>query len=429
MSQRMKSPQPPFSQRGSADLVARYRAVRSATEALCAPLSPEDCQAQSMDDASPAKWHLAHTSWFFETFVLERGRAGYRPFRPEFRTIFNSYYQSVGPQHPRPQRGLLTRPTLAEVRAYRAHVDGNLLEWLSAATDPMLVDIVELGLQHEQQHQELILTDVKHLLAQNPVRPAYVEANGQERSAAVAKLGWHAYPGAIESIGHDGDGFSFDNETPQHRVVIQPFQLASRLVTDGEVLDFIADGGYRRPELWLSDAWAMLGNQEWRAPLYWEERDGAWATFTLTGIRAIERTDPACHLSFYEADAVARWAGARLPTEAEWEIAALHAPIEGNFVEERHWHPRPAARGTDAVPAQLFGDVWEWTQSPYQPYPGYRVPAGALGEYNGKFMCNQFVLRGGSCATPRSHIRATYRNFFPPHARWQFSGLRLARDA
>lgn len=393
-----------------------------------------------MDDASPAKWHLAHTSWFFETFVLEPGTNGYQPFHPQFRTIFNSYYQSVGPQHPRPQRGLLTRPALDEVRAYRAHVDQHILAWLSDDADPRLVEIVELGLHHEQQHQELILTDVKHLLAQNPVQPAYAErassppAGGDERggrsgsvTSAVGELRWHVYAGGIETIGHDGEGFSFDNETPRHRVVVQPFQLASRPVTNGEILDFIADGGYRRPELWLSDAWGLVGREGWAAPLYWQNGNGEWTMFTLTGERPIDRGEPACHLSFYEADAVARWAGARLPTEAEWEIAARQVPIAGNFLEGAHWHPRPLANGDTAL-SQLFGDVWEWTQSPYQPYPGYRPPAGALGEYNGKFMCNQFVLRGGSCATPQSHIRATYRNFFPPHARWQFSGMRLARD-
>jgi ergothioneine biosynthesis protein EgtB len=412
------------------DLINRFRAIRAATEALCAPLSAEDCQAQSMDDASPVKWHLAHTSWFFETFVLDRARCSYPVFHPRFRSLFNSYYQSVGPQHPRPQRGLLTRPTLDEVYAYRRHVDQHLLQWLAVARDqPDLLRIVDLGLHHEQQHQELILTDVKHLLAQNPLRGGYAEPLGTLHETDPVPLRWHEYEGGIRELGHAGTGFGFDNETPRHRVLLQPFELSSRLVTNAEIIAFIADGGYRRPELWLSDGWATVRANGWSAPLYWDARDDTWVHFTLTGERPVLGSEPACHLSFYEADAFARWAGARLPTEAEWEIAASSVGITGNFLEGRRWHPQPA-RGTDGgAPAQLFGDAWEWTQSPYQPYPGYRPPAGALGEYNGKFMCNQLVLRGGSCATPQSHMRATYRNFFPPAARWQFSALRLARDA
>jgi ergothioneine biosynthesis protein EgtB len=325
---------------------------------------------------------------------------------------------------------LLTRPTLEEVRKYRRHVDTHVLDWLSApAPDADLQGVVELGLHHEQQHQELILTDVKHLLAQSPLRAAYAQSSQQSARAPAAAVRWHTYAGGIATIGHAGDAFAFDNERPRHRVVVEPFQLASRLVTNGEVAAFIADGGYRRPELWLSDAWTTVVSNGWEAPLYWEARDGRWVIFTLTGEREMCAAEPACHLSFYEADAFARWADARLPTEAEWELAALQVPVTGNFVEARHWHPQLAPDTDHTAPAQLLGDVWEWTQSPYQPYPGYRPPPGALGEYNGKFMCNQFGLRGGSCATPQSHIRATYRNFFPPAARWQFSGLRLARDA
>jgi ergothioneine biosynthesis protein EgtB len=414
----------------TSELIARFRTIRQATETLCSPLSAEDCQAQSMDDASPVKWHLAHTSWFFETFVLERAAADYPFFHPQFRTVFNSYYQSVGPQHPRPQRGLLTRPTLGDVHAYRRHVDTHVLAWLSTASpSAALTGVVDIGLHHEQQHQELILTDVKHLLAQNPLRGAYAEPYGTTSNTITMPLRWHTYAGGIVEIGHGADTFAFDNERPRHRALLQPFKLASRLATNAEMIDFIADGGYRRPELWLSDGWATATSNGWTAPMYWEARDGTWVTFTLTGEREVGINEPVCHLSLYEADAFARWSEARLPTEAEWELAATQAPIAGNFVESQRWHPQPTLDPGEVAPAQLFGDVWEWTQSPYQPYPGYRPPAGALGEYNGKFMCNQFVLRGGSCATPQSHMRATYRNFFPPSARWQFSGLRLARDA
>jgi ergothioneine biosynthesis protein EgtB len=413
-----------------AALLSQYQMIRSATEALCAPLSPEDCQVQSMDDASPVKWHLAHTSWFFETFVLDRAGRDYTVYDRQFRTLFNSYYQTVGPQHPRPQRGLLTRPALEEVLAYRGHVNTHMLAYLSAAAlEPAVAGIVGLGLQHEQQHQELILTDVKHLLAQNPLRAPYVEPSRQHDMTSTAPSArWHEYRGGIVEIGHAGPGFAFDNEGPRHRAVVEPFALASRLVTNGELMDFIADGGYRRPELWLSDGWAAVAANAWNAPLYWEARDGTWTTFTLMGDREVAASEPVCHVSLYEADAFARWAGARLPTEAEWEIAAAALPVTGNFVESRRLHPAAATGAHESSPEQMFGDVWEWTQSPYQPYPGYRPPTGALGEYNGKFMCNQFVLRGGSCVTPQAHIRATYRNFFPPSARWQFTGLRLARD-
>ncbi len=413
---------------GDASLAERYGRVRETTERLCQPLSAEDCQVQSMDDASPAKWHLAHTSWFFETFVLERWQPQYRVFHPAFRVLFNSYYQTVGKQHPRPQRGLLSRPTLEEVLAYRRHVDRYLPELLArgADEDGGIAALVELGLQHEQQHQELILTDIKHLLSCNPLHPAYRE-RAPEAGGEVSALAWCSYPGAIRSIGHDGRGFAFDNEGPRHRVVVEPFDLAARAVTNEEFLQFIGDGGYERPELWLSDAWSAVRARVWRAPLYWERQEEQWMTMTLGGLQPLRADEPVCHVSYYEADAFARWAGARLPTEAEWEVAAAEMPVAGNLAEGEMLHPMPAPSSPE--PAQLFGDVWEWTQSPYAPYPGYRPPDGALGEYNGKFMCNQLVLRGGSCATPHSHIRATYRNFFPPDARWQFSGIRLARDA
>ncbi len=407
--------------------MAFYRRVRAASEALCAPLSPEDCAAQSMEDASPAKWHLAHTSWFFETFVLAEAVAGYRPFDPEYRTLYNSYYNGVGEQFSRPQRGLLTRPGLEEVLAYRAHVDRHVTTLLDKGPDvpDELWRVVELGLHHEQQHQELVLTDVKHLLSANPLHPAYHEAPEAPPSQATP-LAWHRYDGGVRQVGHEGDAFHFDNEGPRHRVYVGPFELASRPVTNGEYLAFMRDGGYEDPMRWLSDGWATVQRDGWRAPLYWEEHDGRWMAQTLAGLRPVREEEPVCHVSLYEADAFATWAGARLPTEAEWEVAAADAAPEGNFAETGLLHPR-MTRASDA-PAALFGDVWEWTQSAYGPYPGYQPPEGALGEYNGKFMCNQLTLRGGSCATPRSHVRATYRNFFYPHQRWQFSGLRLARD-
>lgn len=409
-------------------LADRFRTVRGETEQLRAPLSAEDCLVQSMDDASPTKWHLAHTSWFFETFVLERGIEGYVPFHPRFRVLFNSYYQQIGPQHPRPHRGLLSRPSLEEVFAYRAHVDHHVLELLSCGEAAARVaPVIELGLHHEQQHQELILTDIKHALAQNPLRPPY--RSHRARPAAVgrtAPLGWQRHPGGVQAIGHDGRGFAFDNEQPRHRIVLEPFALATRVITNGEFLEFIEDGGYRRPELWLADGWTAVQCRGWHAPLYWERHGDTWSQFTLGGLEPLELAEPVCHVSLYEADAYATWAGARLPTEAEWEIAAAGMAVAGNLLDLGRVHPEPAPGGEHV--RQLFGDVWEWTRSAYAPYPGYHPPGGAIGEYNGKFMCNQMVLRGGSCATPRTHIRATYRNFFPPDARWQFSGVRLARD-
>ena len=380
-----------------------------------------------MPDASPAKWHLAHTSWFFETFVLEKALADYRPFHPRFRVLFNSYYNTVGEQYPRPDRGLVSRPSLAEVRDYRAHVDEHVTKLIEdEALDETLAAIVDLGLHHEQQHQELVLTDLKHMLGQNPLRPAYRDLP-EPAAADPGPIRWCEQPGGIASIGHEGGGFSFDNERPRHRVLLEPFALASRLTTNREYLEFIEDRGYQRPELWLSDGWTAVRSGGWHAPLYWwREDDGSWWSLTLGGPREIALDEPVCHVSYYEADAFANWAQARLPREEEWEMVAAKAAPDGNFVEEDLLHPRSAA-ASGAEPAQLFGDVWEWTQSPYAPYPGFRAESGALGEYNGKFMVNQLVLRGGSCATPRSHIRASYRNFFPPHCRWQFSGIRLAR--
>ncbi|MBO0699644.1 MAG: ergothioneine biosynthesis protein EgtB [Zavarzinella sp.] len=418
-----------------AGLLARYRQVRAALESAAAPLSPEDLVVQSMPDASPAKWHLAHTSWFFETFVLsDPAFGGYRPFHPQFGYLFNSYYDAVGDRHPRPKRGLLTRPSAGEVFRYRAHVDAAIAERLPRLSPPdfeRLRPVIELGLNHEQQHLELLFTDIKHAFAQNPLKPAYRDPGPlAPRAGAGARsvpATWVPFDPGVYHIGHAGDDFAFDNEGPQHRVFLEPFALASRLVTCGEYLAFMADNGYSRPELWLSDGWAAKRLNEWEAPLYWEKDGAGWRVFTLTGIRPVDESEPVCHVSYYEADAFARWAGARLPTEAEWEVAAADRPVAGNLLEEDRLHP--AATSETGGLVQLFGDVWEWTQSPYGPYPGYRPLAGALGEYNGKFMCNQMVLRGGSCATPRSHVRATYRNFFPPEARWQFSGLRLARTS
>ena len=405
----------------------RYAAIRAQSVALAQPLSPEDCVVQSMPDASPVKWHLAHTTWFFETFVLRRHADGYAAYDEAFGYLFNSYYNAIGEKHPRAERGMLSRPSLDEVMRYRRHVDDALRPLL--AVDGEVRALIELGLQHEQQHQELIVTDVKHLLSCNPTRPAYLPAWPLSAVAARTR-GWVAHPGGIVGIGTRDDGFAFDNEGPRHEVLLQPFALATHPVTHGDFAAFIDEGGYRRPELWLSLGWDAVAAHGWNAPLYWEQRDGQWFTFTLRGMAPIDPAAPVTHVSLFDADAFARWAGARLPTEFEWEALASSQPVEGNFLESTALHPL-ALR--DAAPAgslaQVFGDVWEWTQSSYAPYPRFRPATGAIGEYNGKFMCNQYVLRGGSCATPRSHIRASYRNFFPPDARWQFSGLRLARDA
>ena len=409
--------------------LARYLEIRRTTEQLCRPLAIEDHVLQAMPDVSPTKWHLAHVSWFFETFLLTPHLPGYEPLDRAYTFLFNSYYNGVGPQFSRPARGHLSRPTVADVFAYRAWVDRGM-ERLLAAMDieraGAVAALVELGLNHEQQHQELILTDIKYNLAVNPLHPAY-HATAVPRGTATAPLDWRELRGGLVPIGYDGAGFAFDNEGPRHTVYLRPFRLADRPTTNGEYLEFIDAGGYRTPGPWLSEGWRAVQERGWQAPLYWERQDGSWWTQTLSGFLPLDLHAPVTHVSYYEADAYARWRGARLPTEPEWEHAAARLPIGGNLQERGIFHPLPAT--SDEPLAQLFGDVWEWTQSAYAPYPGYRAEPGAVGEYNGKFMVSQLVLRGGSCVTPASHIRASYRNFFPPDARWQFSGIRLAEDA
>ncbi len=405
---------------GASSLLARYVAIRRTTEAITEGLTPEDMMIQSMPDASPTKWHLAHTSWFFETFILKPRLPGYRQFHNDFTFLFNSYYKLVGSHPNRAFRSLFSRPTLEQVLEYRRHVDRHMLQFLGDIKNEDVSSLTETGLNHEQQHQELIVTDIKHGLWSNPLRPSWRKPLPLATEEPVA-VTWSGFDENLYSIGFSGDGFSFDNETPRHQVFLNQFSIASRLVTNADYLEFMRDGGYTQPELWLSEGWDTVNAQQWHAPLYWEEHDGEWLNYTCSGLRPLDPNEPICHVSFFEADAYARWAGARLPTEAEWEVAASFQKIEGNFLESGRFHP------TASSGSQFFGDVWEWTASPYTAYPGFRPAEGALGEYNGKFMCNQMVLRGGSCATPQSHIRATYRNFFPPHARWQFMGFRLAK--
>ncbi len=413
--------------RRGAILRERYAAARRATVALAAPLSAEDAMLQSMPDASPAKWHLAHTTWFFETFLLARAQPAVPPHEPAWAYLFNSYYEAAGPRQPRPERGLLSRPPLEAVLQWRALVDERVDALLAGAPREDLLDVVALGIAHEEQHQELFVTDVKHAFSVQPLRPSYLGRSPPPGAGAAVRLAWVPREGGLREIGAEGPGFAFDNERPRHRVLLAPHVLASRPATCGEWLSFMEAGGYRRPEHWLSDGWAAVQRNGWRAPLYWTEDRGRWWQFTLGGMRPVDEAEPVAHVSYYEADAYARWSGARLPTEAEWEAAAEGAREDGTFADAARLHPAPARDGEGF--AQLLGDVWEWTQSAYAPYPGFRPLPGALGEYNGKFMVNQLVLRGGSCATPRGHVRPSYRNFFQPEARWQFSGVRLARDA
>jgi ergothioneine biosynthesis protein EgtB len=416
---------------GLSDLEAAYAAVRRTTERLASVLGPEDQTVQTMPDVSPTKWHRAHMTWFFETFVLGQYSTAYEPYNEAYAYIFNSYYEAVGARHPRPERGLLSRPGIEEIALYRRHVDDAMTALLRDPTQPGLRDLIVLGLHHEQQHQELLLMDIKHVLSRNPLHPAYLAGDSPGTGVPAPKAGWIEREEGPVQIGHLGKGFGFDNEFPRHTVHLVPFGLADRPVTCGEWLDFMRDDGYARPEFWLSDGWAVVNAQQWDAPLYWF-RDPAdperWLQFTLSGVHPVDPNEPVCHVSYYEADAFAHWTGMRLPTEAEWETIAVSDGEGDNFLSEDVLtdgapHPRPAIASNG-----LFGDTWEWTSSAYSPYPGFRAAPGAVGEYNGKFMVSQYVLRGGSCATPRGHVRATYRNFFPPGARWAFSGVRLARD-
>ena len=405
-------------------LLMQYKQVRQVSDRICKPLELEDYVIQSMPDVSPPKWHLAHTTWFFETFLLVPHLPGYTVFHPQFGYLFNSYYEAVGARHPRDRRGLLSRPTVSEVYRYRAHVDRSMEALLDlASADPHIASLVTLGLHHEQQHQELLLTDIKHILALNPLHPVYRDhLTLPQHSPRSNTLQWLEYAGGVSEIGHQGDDFAFDNESPRHKTYLQDYKLGSRLINNGEYLEFIEASGYQQAKYWLAEGWATIQSQQWQAPLYWEKIDGEWWVMTLGGLKKLEDNEPVCHVSFYEADAYASWRGMRLPTEAEWEVAVADVPVKGNFLDRDLLHPTPATDQNH----QFFGDVWEWTQSAYLPYPGFEIAAGAIGEYNGKFMCNQMVLRGGSCVTSQNHLRPTYRNFFPTSARWQFTGIRLA---
>jgi ergothioneine biosynthesis protein EgtB len=416
-------------------LLGRFQQIRNFTDTLCSGLKPEDYVVQSMPDVSPTKWHLAHTTWFFETFILKKFLTGYRAEIPEYAYLFNSYYNAAGDMHRRDLRGLISRPTVQETQRYRASIDSHIDDLLLNADENLLDEIepiVVLGIHHEQQHQELLITDIKHVFAQNPLYPVFRASDRALRcpdAAAQRPYQFIDFEETTVAIGHDGQGFAYDNEGPRHQALVPAFSLASCPVTNGEYTEFIQDNGYTRSEFWLSLGWITVNEQRWQAPLYWTKHDGGWWQFTLSGFRPVNESEPVTHVSYFEADAYANWAGARLPTEFEWERAAFGCPIEGNFVEKENFHPRTMfVSERDGQLHQMFGDVWEWTRSAYSPYPGYHAEPGALGEYNGKFMCNQYVLRGGSCATSRSHIRHTYRNFFQPEKRWQFTGIRLARD-
>ena len=417
-------------------LLTQYQSTRKLSLDIAEPLQPEDQMIQSMPDASPTKWHLAHTSWFFETFVLAAYLPGYQAYAPEFAYLFNSYYNHVGPQYRRPDRGLISRPTVVEVKEYRDHVDHHLQRLLmEERLDSTALQLIELGIQHEQQHQELILTDLKHGFSFNPLFPALNEYEGKQ--GVIPEQRWLTYPGGQGSVGYDGPEFHYDNEGPRHEVLLAPFKLAQRLVTNSEYLEFVADGGYQNPLLWLSDGWAWLQQKNITQPLYWFENHGQWQQYSLAGLKPLNPAEPVCHISYYEADAFAQWNGKRLPTEFEWEMVARQTPVQGPFLDLTCLHPQPAPEtgtetgtetSTDEI-QQLYGTCWQWTRSAYSPYPGFKPPAGAVGEYNGKFMCNQLVLRGGSCVTPKGHVRPSYRNFFPAHAQWQFTGIRMADDA
>ena len=412
-------------------LFERYKKTRDFTEFLCKPLVTEDYIIQSMQDVSPTKWHLAHTSWFFETFVLKPALKNYKPLNPIYAYLFNSYYVLAGERFTRAKRGLLSRPTVTEVYEYRKYVDEHIIIFIEKANEDELkkfAPVIEIGINHEQQHQELMLTDIKHVFSINPIHPVY---SGKETTPIenIPPTKWIEFEEGIYNMGHNGKGFSYDNETPQHKEFINSFKLSSRLVTNREYLAFMEAKGYETPELWLSDGWAVVENEKWNSPMYWTKMDGEWWNYKLSGFHKVDLNEPVCHVSLYEADAFARWSGVRLPTEGEWESAADELKYTGNFVENGFYHPVSINNSENNSPLkQMFGDVWEWTRSSYSPYPGYKTLPGALGEYNGKFMSGQMVLRGGSCATSITHIRKTYRNFFPPNARWQFMGIRLAKD-
>jgi ergothioneine biosynthesis protein EgtB len=411
------------------ELIQRYIAVRSFTHELCKPLLTEDYVVQTMPDVSPAKWHLAHVTWFFETFVLKEGKKDYKELNPIYNFIFNSYYVQVGPRHTRAHRGYLTRPTVKDVYDFRGYIDTEMMNFLNNCDEntlQKLAPVIEIGLNHEQQHQELFVTDIKHVFSVNPLHPVYSEKEFPVVNK-TPELKWIKFQEGLYEIGHGIESFCYDNETPKHREFLSGFELGSRLVTNKEYLQFIEDGGYRDTTLWLSDGWTTAEREHWEAPMYWEMKDGQWWNFKLTGLQKVNLSEPVCHISYYEADAYARWAGLRLPTETEWEVAASQIPLKGNFVEEKNFHPIALKDDSEGL-QQMYGDVWEWTQSAYSAYPGYKTLPGALGEYNGKFMSGQMVLRGGSCATSVTHIRKTYRNFFYPGSRWQFMGIRLAKD-
>ncbi|MEO8398815.1 MAG: ergothioneine biosynthesis protein EgtB [Ignavibacteriaceae bacterium] len=412
-------------------LIEGFKRVRNFSQLLCKTLVTEDYVIQSMPDVSPTKWHLAHTSWFFEAFILSKAKKDYASLHPQYNFLFNSYYVQVGERYTRAYRGLLSRPTVAEVYEYREYVNKNMLDFLENCNNKQLnefASVIEVGLHHEQQHQELLVTDIKHVFSVNPLKPVFREREIKSIKD-ISPMEWIKFDEGVYEIGNDGSSFNYDNETPRHKEFVDSFKLGTRLITNKEYIEFINDGGYKKATLWLSDGWAAVENEKWNTPFYWEKKDGEWWNFTLSGFRKVEPSEPVCHVSFYEADAFANWADARLATETEWEIASENLKINGNFVEDENFHPIPLSDNDgEKSLKQIYGDVWEWTRSSYSPYPGYKPLPGALGEYNGKFMSNQIILRGGSCATSKTHIRNTYRNFFPPNARWQFMGIRLAKN-